>query len=173
MTLFLPICNFRARHTTLSPSTEATTGYRNATDVSNTDTPNKIATLHYGHSYSARSANGNEPLKTIVLTLTCPQLPSKLLEVTFLMTKMLKTQKTQIIDDKTTVIHRIVKSGILDGLERVMLWTCVHHVVTSLFSPFYFTYTSLLLNMPLPCIISMLTMLHLPYCIHMVFTYIN
>ena len=89
------------------------------------------------------------------------------------MTKMLKTQKTQIIVDETTVIHRIAKSGILDGLERVMLRTCVHHMAASLFSPFYFTYTSFLLNMPLPCIISMLTMLYSPHCIHMVFTYIN
>ena len=48
------------------------------------------------------------------------------------MTKTLKTQKTQIIDDKTTVIHRIVKSGILDGLERVMLRTCVHSYLTFL-----------------------------------------
>ena len=69
----------------------ATTGYRNATDVNSTDTLNKTATLHYGPSYSLKFANGNRILKTIVLTLTCPQSLSKPLEVTFLTTKMLKT----------------------------------------------------------------------------------
>ena len=111
-TLFLPTCNFKALHITLSPSTEVTMGCRNAIVVSSTDTLNKIATLHYGRSYSVKSASGNELLKTIALTLTCPQSPLKPLEVTFLTTKTLKTQKTQIIVDKTTVIHR--KSQVWD-----------------------------------------------------------
>ena len=86
-TLFLPICNFRAHHTTLSPSTEATTDYRNATDVNSMDTLNKTATLHYGHSYSVMFASGNGLLKTTVLTSTCLQSPLRPLEVTFLTTK--------------------------------------------------------------------------------------
>ena len=31
----------------------------------------------------------------------------------------------------------MVKSGILDGLERVMLRTCVYHTAASLLPPFY------------------------------------
>ena len=89
-TLFLPTCNFKALHITLLLLTEATTGYHNATDVNNTGTLNKIATLHYGRSYSVKSASGNELLKTIALTLTCPQSPSRPLEATFLTMKTLK-----------------------------------------------------------------------------------
>ena len=173
MTLFSTICNFKALHTTLSLSTEATTDCHNVIAVRSTDTLNKTATLHYGRSYSAKFASGNGPLKIIVLTSTCPPSLSKPLEVTFLTTKTLKTQKTQIIVDKTTVIHRRVKSGILDGLEGVMLRTCVHRMAASLFSPFHLTDTSFLLNMPSPCIISMLIMLYSPHCIYMVFSYIN
>ena len=113
-----------------------TTGCRNAIAVSSTDTLNKIATLHYGRSYSVKSANGNALLKTTAPILTCLQSPSRPSEAIFPMTKMLKIQKTQIIVDKTTVIHHTVKSGILDGLERVMLWTCVYHTAASFFLAF-------------------------------------
>ena len=161
-TLFLPICNFRAHHTTLSPSTEATTDYRNATDVNSMDTLNKTATLHYGHSYSVTFASGNGLLKTIVLTSTCPQSPLKPLEVTFLTTKTLKTQKTQIIVDKTTVIHR--KSQVWDP------WRIGEGNVTNMCSPYgCLTFLALLLHLYLIPIKHAFT-LHYKHVDHAIFT---
>ena len=136
-TLFLPIYNFKALHITLSPSMEVTTGCHNAIVANNTDILRRIAILHYNRSCSAKFASGNALLKITVPISTCLPSLSRPSEVTFPMTKTLKIQKTQIIVDKTTVIHRTVKSGILDGLERVMLQTCVYHTAASLFSPFY------------------------------------
>ena len=96
-TLLLPIYNFKALCTTPSPLMEVTTGCHNVIVASSTDTLNRIATHHYNHFYSVKSASGSVPLKTTALISTCLWSPSKPSEATSPTTKTLKIQTTQII----------------------------------------------------------------------------
>ena len=114
---FSTIYNCRAPHITLSILTEAIMDYRNATDANNMGTLNQTVIPHYDHSYFARSASGRKLLKTNAHISICHPSLSRRFEAIFRTMTTFKTQKTQITANKIAVTHRIVKSGILDGLE--------------------------------------------------------